>query len=153
MQVANNTVVAVDYTLTGSDGEVIDSSQGGEPLSYLHGAGGIIPGLERELEGKSVGDQLQVVVQPEDGYGEYNDALVQTLPREDFSAVADLEVGLQFQVESNVGPIVVTITQITDDEVTIDGNHALAGEVLNFDVTIREVREATAEEIDHGHAH
>lgn len=153
MQIAKNTVVAIDYTLTDDDGQVLDSSDGREPLSYLHGASGIIPGLERELDGKQAGDELQVKVAAEDGYGERNDALQQQLPRDQFAEVGELELGMQFQVDTNAGPMVITIVEITDEIVTVDGNHPLAGVNLNFAVTVREVRAASEEEISHGHAH
>ena len=153
MQIAKHTVVAIDYTLTDDDGQVLDSSEGRGPLSYLHGTGGIIPGLERELDGKQVGDQLQVAVAPEDGYGERNEALQQDVPREQFDGIEDLDLGMQFRVDSSAGPMVITIVQIAGDVVTIDGNHPLAGVNLNFAVTVRDVREATEEELAHGHSH
>lgn len=153
MRVAKHTVVSIDYTLTSDDGEVIDTSDGAEPLAYLHGAGGIIPGLEKELDGKEVGDELKVAVSAEDGYGVRNEALQQEVPREQFAGIDDLELGMQFQVDSESGPMVITVVDIADDSVMVDGNHPLAGVNLNFDVTVKEVREATQEEIDHGHAH
>lgn len=153
MRIEKDTIVAIDYTLTDDDGQVIDSSDGSEPLSYLHGADGIIPGLERELDGKQVGDQVQVAVEAKDGYGERNASLEQEVPREQFEGVEDLDVGMQFRVDSNAGPMVVTVTNVGEEVVTIDGNHPLAGLNLNFDVTIREIRQATQEELEHGHAH
>jgi FKBP-type peptidyl-prolyl cis-trans isomerase SlyD len=153
MRIAKDTVVAFDYTLTDDDGQVLDSSEGREPLSYLHGAGGIIPGLERELDGKQVGDQLQVAVAPEDGYGRRNEALQQEVPRDQFDGIEDLAPGMQFRVDSSVGPMVITVVEIAEDAVTVDGNHPLAGVNLNFAVSVREVREATEEELAHGHAH
>ena len=153
MQIAEKTVVAIDYTLTDDEGQVIDSSEGNEPLSYLHGAGGIIPGLEKELDGKQTGDELQVAVTPKNGYGERNEQLRQQVNRDQFGDIDDLETGMQFQVESNQGPMVVTVVEIDGEDVTIDGNHPLAGVNLNFAVTIRDVRTATPEEIEHGHVH
>ena len=160
MQVAKHTVVTIDYTLSDDDGETIDSSQDAEPLLYLHGEGNIIPGLDRELEGKSVGDQIKVSVSPADGYGERQEGLRQEVSRDHFSGIDDLEVGMQFRAptdsEDDNGEeqfIVVTVVEIGDDTVTVDGNHELAGLTLHFDVTIREVRDATSEEITHGHAH
>ena len=153
MQITKHKVVKIHYTLTDDDGEVIDSSEGSEPLEYLHGVGGIIPGLESVLEGKSVGDQFNVSVQPEDAYGDHNEDLLHSVERSQFEGIDDLELGMQFQVDTDDGPMVVTVVEITDDKVTIDGNHELAGVPLNFDVTVRDVREATPEEIDHGHAH
>ncbi len=153
MRIEKNTIVAIDYTLKDDDGQVLDSSDGREPLTYLHGVGGLIPGLEQELAGKQAGDQLQIAVAPADGYGERNEALQQEVPRSEFQGVEELELGMQFRVESDDGPLVVTIVEIDDDIVTIDGNHPLAGVNLNFAVTVREVREATQEELEHGHAH
>jgi FKBP-type peptidyl-prolyl cis-trans isomerase SlyD len=153
MQVENNSVVSFDYTLTDNEGQVIDTSDGHEPLVYLHGKGGIIPGLERELAGKSVGDDLQVSVTPADGYGEQNEALKQEVPRAQFEGVDELEVGMQFRVNTETGPMVINIIEVGDEIVKVDGNHPLAGVHLNFAVTIREIRAATSEEIEHGHAH
>ncbi|MBP85613.1 MAG: peptidylprolyl isomerase [Planctomycetaceae bacterium] len=150
MQVATNTVVAIDYTLTDDDGEVLDTSEGREPLSYLHGGGGIIPGLERELEGKTTGDEMKVSVSAADAYGERNEVLRQEVPRDQLAEIDDLEVGMQFRVDTNDGPMMITIVGLADDIVTIDGNHPLAGMALHFDVAVREVRDATEEEIAHG---
>jgi len=153
MQIAANTVVAIDYTLTDDDGQVLDTSEGRAPLSYLHGVGGIIPGLERELEGKQVGDQLKVAVAAKDGYGERNEELQQGVPRDQFEEIDDIAPGMQFRVDSDDGPLVVTVVDVAEDVVTVDGNHPLAGVNLNFAVSVREVRQATEEEVAHGHAH
>ncbi|WP_372748625.1 peptidylprolyl isomerase [Litorivivens sp.] len=154
MKIANNCVVSFHYTLTDEDGQTLDSSDGREPLAYLHGHNGIIPGLENELVGKGQGDSLQVVVQPEDGYGEFNPELLQQVPREAFQGVESIEPGMQFQAQGEGGQAqMVVVREVTDEAVLVDGNHPLAGQVLNFDVTIESVREASAEEIEHGHAH
>ncbi|HMN47181.1 MAG TPA: peptidylprolyl isomerase [Povalibacter sp.] len=153
MQVAQNAVVSIHYTLTNDKGETLDSSAGGDPLTYLHGNGNLIPGLESQLEGKQAGDKLQAKVAAADAYGVYDKALIQKVPRRSFRGVADVQVGMQFQVQSNAGPRMVTVTQIQGDMVTVDGNHALAGQDLTFDVEITDVREATEEEISHGHVH
>ena len=153
MRIGKDKVVAIDYTLTGSDGAVIDSSQGHEPLTYLHGAGNIVPGLERALEGKSAGDQVTATVEPDQGYGQKNPALVQPVPRAQFPGVKDIAVGQQFQAQTNHGPRVVTVVDVSPDTVTVDANHPLAGETLNFDVKVVDVRDATQQELDHGHAH
>lgn len=154
MQIAANTAVSIDYTLTNDAGEVIDSSAGGAPLVYLHGAGNIIPGLERALEGKQSGDRLQVAVEPEDAYGEYSAELVATLNRSMFEGVDELEVGMQFHASAPDGSMqIVTIRDLDGDAVIVDGNHPLAGQRLNFDVTVVSVRDANAEEIAHGHIH
>ncbi len=153
MQIAQNSVVAFHYTLTNDAGEVLDSSEGRDPLTYLHGSGNIIPGLEKELEGHGSGDKLQVAVAPEEGYGEVQPALVQEVPRDAFQGVDEVQPGMQFQAQTQEGPLMVTITKVEGDTVTVDGNHPLAGEKLNFDVEIAEVREATEEEVSHGHVH
>ncbi len=154
MQIAANKAVSIDYTLTNDAGDVIDSSAGGAPLVYLHGAGNIIVGLEKALEGKNVGDELSVAIEPEDAYGEYSAELVATLTREMFEGVDELEVGMQFHASAPDGGMqIVTIRDIAGDDVTVDGNHPLAGQRLNFKVKVVDVREANAEEIAHGHIH
>ena len=153
MQIAERTVASFHYTLTNDAGDVLDSSQGREPLAYLHDAGTIVPGLEREMSGHVVGDKFNVDVAAEDGYGEYIEELVQVVPRESFAGVEDLAVGMQFQAQTGQGAIAVVVTEIEGDEVTVDGNHPLAGETLHFAVEITEVRAATDEELQHGHVH
>lgn len=154
MQVTKHKVVAIDYTLSDDEGQVIDSSRGAEPLEYLHGEGNIVPGLECVLEGKGVGDQIEVVVPPDDGYGLRNDDLRQAVSRDTFADVEDLAVGMQFRVETQAEDfLIVTVVEIGEDQVVIDGNHALAGQTLHFDVTIRDIRDATDDEIAHGHVH
>ncbi|MFT5888629.1 MAG: FKBP-type peptidyl-prolyl cis-trans isomerase SlyD [Zhongshania sp.] len=154
MNIANNCVVAFHYTLTDDAGTEIDSSKGQEPLAYLHGQGGIIPGLERELTGKTIGDAMKVTVQPADGYGELNPELIQPVPREAFQGVDQIDVGMQFQAEGQGGQMqMVVVKEVTDETVTVDANHPLAGQVLHFDVSIAEVREASEEELEHGHVH
>ncbi|MBB3045817.1 FKBP-type peptidyl-prolyl cis-trans isomerase SlyD [Litorivivens lipolytica] len=154
MKIANNCVVSFHYTLTDEDGQTLDSSEGRDPLAYLHGHNGIIPGLENELTGKEAGDALQVVVQPADGYGEINPQLLQQVPREAFQGVESIEPGMQFQAQGEGGQVqMVVVREVTDEAVLVDGNHPLAGQVLNFDVKIDSVREASEEEISHGHVH
>lgn len=153
MKVAENSVVVIDYTLTDNDGKVIDSSEGAGPLTYLHGAGNIIPGLEEALLGKEGGDAVKASIEPEKAYGERHDALQQEVPAELFSGVDNVEVGMQFQSETDQGPVLVTVVALGDETITVDGNHPLAGVHLNFDVEVREVREASAEELEHGHVH
>ncbi|MCQ4273191.1 peptidylprolyl isomerase [Pseudomonas kuykendallii] len=154
MLIAANKAVSIDYTLTNDAGEVIDSSAGGAPLAYLQGAGNIIVGLEKALEGKKVGDQVKVAIEPEDAYGEYSAELVTTLSRAMFEGVDELEVGMQFHASGPDGGMqIVTIRDLDGDDVTVDGNHPLAGQRLNFDVTVVDVRDASAEEIAHGHIH
>src|SRR5690606_30008033 len=146
-------VASFHYTLTDGTGKVLDSSEGHDPLSYLHGAGNIVPGLEDALEGKKVGDKLNVSVNAADAYGLRDDSLVQELPSNMFSGIDNIEVGMEFHAETEQGLQVVTVTNVAGDQVTIDGNHPLAGVDLNFDVEITEVRAATEEELNHGHAH
>ena len=153
MQIVQDSVVSIHYTLTSDSGEVIDSSSGAEPLTYLQGHGNLIPGLERELEGKQSGDKLSVRIAPADGYGELDDTLVQDVPRAAFAGAPEIQVGMQFQAQSNHGPRSVTVTKVGPDVVTVDGNHPLAGKHLNFAVEIMKVRAASEEELAHGHVH
>lgn len=153
MQAGDNTVVLIHYTLTNDDGETLDTSSGREPLAYLHGGGNIIPGLERALTGKKTGDKLTVTIVPAEAYGLRDDTLIQVVPRSDFGDTQDLEPGMQFQVQTPAGVRVVTITGLESDEVTLDGNHPLAGETLHFAVEVTAVRAASEEELAHGHVH
>lgn len=153
MKIQDNCVVAIHYTLTNDAGDVIDTSEGRDPLRYLQGHGNIIPGLEQALLGKTAGDNLNVVVEAEDAYGPVQDSLIQAVPRDAFDGVDVIEVGMQFQAQTSQGPIPVTVIAVDNDSVTLDGNHELAGVRLNFAVQIAEVREASAEELDHGHVH
>ena len=151
-EIQNDQVVSFHYTLTDANGTVIDKSEG-QPLVYLHGAGNIIPGLENALAGKNVGDKLVVNVPAAEGYGEYSAELVQEVPRNMFQGVEDIQAGMQFQAQTDDGIQVVTVKDVTDEHVIVDGNHPLAGQDLNFDVEIVEIRDASQEELDHGHVH
>jgi FKBP-type peptidyl-prolyl cis-trans isomerase SlyD len=153
MQIQKNKVVGIDYKLTDKDGKLIDSSTEHGPLYYIQGTGSLIPGLENALEGKSTGDSLQVAIAAKDAYGEINEALCQVVPKSQFESNEGVELGMQFEVETEEGELVVTVTEISGDSVTVDGNHPLAGMELHFDVTVKEVREATTEEMAHGHVH
>ena len=153
MKIKKNAKVRIDYTLKNDDGEILDSSEGNEPMGFLHGIGQIIPGLEDALKGREAGDSFSVTIEPEMGYGEYDEELVFDIPREQFEG-QDVEVGMQVQATMQDESVqVLTIRGMNDDQVTLDANHDLAGETLHFDVTIVEVSEATKEELDHGHAH
>ena len=153
MQIAKDKVASIEYTLTDSAGQVLDSSVGGDPLAYLHGAGNIIPGLEKALEGKVVGDAFKVSIAPTEGYGEKDDSLLQTVPRTMFAGVDEIEVGMQFHAQTDHGMQVITVANVDGNNVTVDGNHPLAGQTLNFDVKVVEVRAASNEELEHGHVH
>ncbi len=152
--IGDNLVVTMHYKLTDDSGNVLDTSEGSQPLAYLHGAGNIIPGLEKALVGKVEGDSLQVKIEPGEGYGDVNPALVQTIDKSAFKGVETIEVGMTFEAQAPDGSMQrIRIQKVEGDAITIDGNHPLAGVVLHFDVTIVSVREATEEEVAHGHAH
>ena len=153
MQIEDRRVAQFHYTLTNDQGEVLDSSSGHEPLTYLHGKGNIVPGLEKEMAGRLAGDKFKVSVPPSEGYGLQLPELIQTVPRNAFQGVAEIQVGMRFQAETEHGPVMVRVTQVTADTVTVDGNHELAGQTLHFEVGIVEVRDASVEEVLHGHVH
>ena len=154
MTIKENSAVSFHYTLTDDEGQQLDSSAGKEPLAYLHGAGNIIPGLENALEGISIGDSMTVAVSAAGGYGAVQTELIQEVPRGSFQGVDEIEVGMQFEAQTcNGDSVPVTVTAVTDESVTVDGNHPLAGKNLNFDVSIEDVREASQEELEHGHVH
>jgi len=146
MQIGKETVVTIHYTLTDEKGVVLDSSAGEEPLTFVHGAGTMIPGLEKGLLGRSAGDSLKVAVAPADGYGVRDEELVQKVPRKNFP-VEDVEVGMHFQTRSPSGPRIVTVLATDDENITVDANHPLAGTTLNFDVQVLAVRAATPEDL------
>ena len=149
MQITKNKVAAIHYTLRDNEGSIIDSSEGREPLHYLHGAGNLIIGMEEGLEGKSKGDKFSLKISPEKGYGQKDDQLVQKVPR---SAFGDQDVKPGMRFSTNQGGV-VTVTHVGLDSITVDANHPLAGVELNFAVEVVEVRNATTEEINHGHVH
>lgn len=151
--IGKHSVVEIHYTLKNAEGEVMDSSAGGEPLMYLHGTHGLIPGLEKELEGKKVGDSFQAVIPPEHAYGEVDPDLIHTLDKSMFRGVDNIEPGMVFTAQGEHGHQHITVKSVDGDQVTIDGNHEMAGQTLHFDVEVVSIREATPEEIDHGHVH
>ncbi|GAA3922187.1 peptidylprolyl isomerase [Litoribacillus peritrichatus] len=154
MSISNQKVVTMDFKVSDTNGQVLDSSEGSEPLVYVHGANNIIPGLEKALEGKTVGDQVNVEIVAAEAYGEYHDQMVQEVPMEAFEGVDKVEPGMAFHAESPDGhPIQIIVTEVEGDKVTVDGNHPLAGKDLVFDVTVKDVRDATADELEHGHVH
>ena len=152
MTIQLHRAVGFHYILTDDTGTELDNSSGRDPLTYIHGMGMIIPGLEQALEGQVVGASLNVSIAPEDGYGVVDLQMIEEVPRESFRDVDTIEVGMQFEAQTEKGDTVaVTVTAVSDDTVTVDGNHPLAGKTLNFDVSIEEVRDATEEELEHGH--
>ena len=153
MQIVDDTAVLIHYKVTNSTGELLDTSEGDEPLAYIHGQGDIVPGLEQALTGKSAGDQIKVTLEPRLGYGEREERKVQRVPRSAFEDNAQIEPGMRFQTEDEDGEVIVTVTRVSDDEVVIDANHPLAGQTLSFDVQVVAVRACTAEELEHGHVH
>ncbi len=153
-QVQQDTVVSVDYTVKLDSGEIVDSSKGGQPLEYLHGHKNIIPGLESALEGMKVGESKSVTVAPADAYGERVEEAMEWFPRNAFPADIELAPGMMFQAHDAQGNIIMlVVSEVADDKVLVDYNHPLAGQTLHFDVTVVDIRPATAEEIAHGHVH
>ncbi len=147
-------VVGIHYTLKNDSGEELDGSSDGEPLVYLHGCRNIIPGLEEALVGKNIGDSLKVTVPPEKAYGEKKEEMMGKVPLSAFEGMGELKVGMRFDAEGEDGHRqMVVIEEVGEEEITINGNHPLAGETLHFDVTVDSIREATQEELDHGHVH
>ncbi len=153
MQIENNKVATLHYTLKDNEGNILDQSEDGS-FVYLHGALNIIPGLETALTGKTAGEELNVKVSPDDGYGVRSEEHMQEVPKEMFESDADIQVGMQFHAQGPDGQaLMVTVAEIKDEAIVVDGNHPLAGMELNFDVKIIEVREASDEEMEHGHVH
>ena len=148
MEIAYQKMVKIHYTLKDTDGNQLDSSTGGEPLEYMHGIGSLIPGLEKELEVKKPGDKFHSEIEPALGYGEYDEKLVAEVPRSQFDANFEIEVGQQFQADTATGPMIVKVTKIADDKITVDGNHELAGKKLCFDVEVVDVRDASEAELE-----
>lgn len=153
MTIAKDKVVSIHYKLTNDDNQVLDSSEGRDPLAYIHGYGYLIPGLEIELNGKAVGDKFVSTVKPEDGYGLRDDKLVHKVAKGNFKGEGEVTEGMQVRVETNDGPKIAVVKRVSGEEVTLDLNHPLAGINLNFEVEVIEIREATKEELDHGHVH
>jgi FKBP-type peptidyl-prolyl cis-trans isomerase SlyD len=154
MKVTKNCVVSINYTLKSDDGQEIDSSRERGPLSFIHGTGNIIPGLDNEMANKKVGDSFSTRISPENGYGLRDEGLIRKVDRKQLAEIEDLRVGSL--IEASVGEdeyVVFSVVAMDDDLVTLDGNHPLAGCSLNFDVDVVAVREATAEELAHQHVH
>jgi FKBP-type peptidyl-prolyl cis-trans isomerase SlyD len=153
VKIAADSVVLIHYTLKDDQGKVLDSSAGGDPLAYIQGHGNLVPGLEKALEGKSAGDRLEVTLVPAEGYGERNEELVQRVPKRQLQGGGEIKKGMQFRAQTDEGLRVFTVTGVAGDMVTLDGNHPLADQTLHFDVQVTDVREATSEELEHGHVH
>ena len=153
MKITENSVVSILYTLSNDAGTILDQSTEDNPLIYLHGQGNIVIGLENALTGKAIGDALDITVTPDEGYGNREDYMLETVNRSMFEGLDEISIGKQFHAEGNTGPVVVTVTKIEGDEITIDGNHPLAGENLNFAIEVLAIREATEDELTHGHIH
>lgn len=153
LMIGKNAVVSINYTLTNDAGEVMDTSEGREPLTYLHGANNLIPGLEKEMEGKSSGQSFKVIIPPAEAYGESDPELVQTLSKDMFKGVDKVEPGMGFTAQGPQGEQQIVVTAVDGDQVTIDANHPMAGKTLHFAVEIVNVRDASEEEIEHGHVH
>ncbi len=153
MEITADRVVLIHYTLKDDQGTVIDSSAGGEPLAYIQGHGNLVAGLEKALEGKQDGDSLVVSIAPAEGYGVRDAALIQRVPKRSLQGSGEIKKGMQFQARTEGGLRLFTVTAVMGDMVTLDGNHPLADQTLNFDVQVASVREATAEELEHGHVH
>lgn len=154
MKIAKNSVVTIDYTLTDDDGKVLDSSVGHGPMAYLHGHGQIVPGLEKALNGKGAGEQVKVAVAPKDGYGEKGGGKTMAIGREDLPGDVDLEEGMPLHATGPDGhDLVLWVQKIEGQQVTLSTEHPMAGVTLHFDVAIKEVRAATKDELQHGHAH
>ena len=153
MQITRHTVATFTYRLTDDAGKLLDASEAGEPMAYIHGTESIIPGLEQALEGHTSGDALKLRLPPSQAYGERDEDLVHEVSRDELPAEAEIEIGVQFHAESEDGAHILTVVGIDGDSVRLDANHPLAGKALNFDVKVVSVRQATAEELTHGHAH
>jgi len=150
-EIKKGKIVAFSYELKDDDGDLIEKSE--QPLEYLHGSNNIIPGLEREMEGLKAGDTKNITVSPEEGYGEYDDSLVFDVPRENFPKEMEIEIGMEFKTDTDDGEMIVVVNAVTDEAVEVDGNHPLAGENLHFSIKVEGVRDATPQELQHGHAH
>ena len=153
MNIQDKKAVSFHYTLTSQDGEQIETSRDKEPMTYLHGAHNIIPGLESAMAGRSVGDEFQVTIEPADAYGEINEANIQRISSKHFRFPKKLKPGQVVGLQTRKGPVQVTIVKVGRFNVDVDANHPLAGQTLTFDVEVSAVRDATEEEIAHGHAH
>ena len=153
MNIADKKVVSFHYTVSNAAGEQVESSRERDPMSYLHGSGNIIPGLEKAMEGKAAGEQFELTIEPADAYGERDESGLQRVPAKHFKGAGRLEPGQVVTLQTRNGPMQATVVKVGRFNVDIDRNHPLAGQSLTFDVEITDVRDATEEEISHGHVH
>lgn len=151
MRITRNMVATLDYSLETADGRPIDSSQRRGPMVYLHGAGAILPGLEKALEGRTVGETVRAELAPEEAFGQRDPRKLFAVPRKDFSGADEIRPGMRFRAGDSPGARIVTVVAVSDDEVTVDANHPLAGVPVSVEVTVRDIRPATPEEIEHQH--
>jgi len=153
MKVADDLVVGIEYVLKNKEGQVLDSNEGTSPLFYIQGMGQIVPGLENAMDGKVAGDSFSIEIPAEEAYGEFDGELIQHIPRKELAELEPIEEGMEIEIEGEEGLEVVVVTGVEEAEVTVDGNHPLAGQDLHFAVKVTEVRMATPEELEHGHVH
>jgi FKBP-type peptidyl-prolyl cis-trans isomerase SlyD len=153
MKIANQTVVGIEYTLKDNAGGIVDSNAGGDPLLFIQGMGTLVPGLELALNGRDVGESFDVEIKAVDGYGEYDPQRKRGIPRASVPQLADAKPGMMLQATGPEGVSVVTVSEVTETEIIIDGNHPMAGKDLFFSIRVTEVRAATEEEMSHGHVH
>ena len=153
MSISDNKVVSFHYTLTGADGQQIETSRERDPMSYLHGAGNIVPGLEKAMEGKGVGDSFEITIEPEEAYGEWSDANIQRVPLKRLQGANKIEAGQMLMLNTERGPMQVRVAKVGRFNADLDANHPLAGQTLTFDVEVTDIRDATGEEAEHGHVH
>lgn len=153
LKIQENTVVTLNFTLTNTKGKVIDASEQTGPIVYIQGSKDVLEGIESAVEGLTVNDKTEVKIDACDAYGEYDDNNLSSVPRQAFAGLDQLTVGMQLQEETSDGAILVTIKEINDEQVLVDTNHPLAGQTLHFKLEVIALREATAEELDHGHVH
>jgi FKBP-type peptidyl-prolyl cis-trans isomerase SlyD len=153
MKVEDKKVVGIEYTLKNSGGETLDSNVGADLLHFIQGEGNIVPGLEKAMAGKAAGDNFEVTVKAAEGYGEYDDELIRRIPRKQVKHLGNIKEGASLQMRGPEGVEILTVTQVSDEEIVADGNHPLAGQDLHFAIRVAEIRNATEEELEHGHAH
>lgn len=153
MKIEDNKVASINMKVSDQDGTLLEDTSEGDPFMYLHGTGSILAGLETALAGKATGDRVELSLEPAEGFGEINDALKQEIPAEQFQGVDNVEIGMQFEGQTDHGAVVLTVVEVNDETIIVDANHPYAGKTLNFVLDVLDVREATKEELDHGHAH